>query len=329
MKLNLLSKLIFAALLAFTVNSFVYFSFGNIYSSKILNYTDFEQQFSSGIYQYRILSGYFLLWIYEFLSTFNIDYSILKLKFFDAAAEPKMYLSFFLLNTFFLVLSSAVMVLITETKNFVATSSEKLLMITVAVFAIAFSQFVIVPYDISSYFFLLLFFLFLLRYLEKNAVSNLTILVLMMAVSTLNRESSALSLALAGTLLHSEFGLKKETLIPVAVLAMTFILTYFGMRVMNGSFTTNDGNLLFQNFSQPKNILGLLFWAVFFVLPLMLAKDRNGIKNIIVFHLLSIPYIAMCFYAGILYETRLYIPLFLTALFLSKYDVKKIGAQNS
>ena len=234
-----------------------------------------------------------------------------------------MYLSFFLLNTFFLVLSSAVMVLITETKNFVATSSEKVLMIAVAVFAIAFSQFVIVPYDISSYFFLLLFFLFLLRYLEKNEVSNLIILVLMMAVSTLNRESSALSLALAGTLLHSEFGLKKETLIPVAVLAMTFILTYFGMRVMNGSFTTNDGNLLFQNFSQPKNILGLLFWAVFFVLPLMLAKDRNGIKNIIVFHLLSIPYIAMCFYSGILYEIRLYIPLFLTALLLSRIDVRK------
>ena len=329
LKLNLLSKLIFAALLAFTVNSFVYFSFGNIYSSKILNYTEFQQQFGSGIYQHRILSGYFLIWIYEFLSTLNIDYSIFKLKFFDADAEPKMYLSFFLLNTFFLVLSSAVMVLITETKNCVATSSEKLLMIAVAVFATAFSQFVIVPYDISSYFFLLLFFLFLLRYLEKNAVSNLTILVLMMAVSTLNRESSALSLALAGTLLHSEFGLKKETLIPVAVLAMTFILTYFGMRVMNGSFTTNDGNLLFQNFSQPKNILGLLFWAVFFVLPLMLAKDRNGIKNIIVFHLLSIPYIAMCFYAGILYETRLYIPLFLTVLFLSKFDVKKIAAQNS
>ena len=323
LKLNLLSKLIFAALLAFTVNSFVYFSFGNIYSSKILNYTEFQQQFGSGIYQHRILSGYFLIWIYEFLSTLNIDYSIFKLKFFDADAEPKMYLSFFLLNTFFLVLSSAVMVLITETKNFVATSSEKLLMIAVAVFATAFSQFVIVPYDISSYFFLLLFFLFLLRYLQKNAVLNLAILVLMMAVSTLNRESSALSLALAGTLLHSEFGLKKETLIPVAVLGITFILTYFGMRLMNGSFTTNDGNLLFQNFSQPKNILGLLFWAVFFVLPLMLAKDRNGIKNIIVFHLLSIPYIAMCFYSGILYEIRLYIPLFLTALLLSRIDVRK------
>lgn len=322
MKLNLFSKLIFAALLAFTVNSFVYFSFGNIYSSKILNYTEFRQQFSSGIYQYRVLSGYFLIWIYEFLSNLNIDYGIFKLKFFDGSAEPKMYMSFFLLNTFFLVLTSAVMVLITETKNFVATSSEKLLMIAVAVFATAFSQFVIVPYDISSYFFLLLFFLFLLRYLQNNAVSNLIILVLMMAVSTLNRESSALSLALAGTLLYSKFGLKKETLIPVAVLGITFLMAYFGMRLLNESFTTNDGNLLIQNFSQPKNVLGLLFWLIFFVFSVLLAKDRKTIQNILIFHILSVPYIVMCFYAGIIYEIRLYTPLFLCALFLSRTDVK-------
>ncbi|MCP2037014.1 hypothetical protein [Chryseobacterium sp. HSC-36S06] len=322
MKLNLFSKLIFATLLAFTVNSFVYFSFGNIYSSKILNYSAFQQQFSSGIYQYRILSGYFLLWIYEFLSTFNIDYSILKLKFFDAAAEPKMYLSFFLLNTFFMVLTAAVMVLITETKNFVATYSEKLLLITVAILTVALSQFVIVPYDISSYFFLLLFFLMLIRYLKKNSVQQLIILGIIMLISTVNRESSALSLSLAATLLYAKFGLKKETLFPLAVLGITFILTYFGMRMMSESFTTNDGNLFFKNFSQPKNILGLLFWALFFVFPFLVAKDRASMRNIIIFHLLSIPYIVMCFYAGILYEIRLYIPLFLCAMFLSRTDVK-------
>ncbi|UFK98847.1 hypothetical protein [Kaistella faecalis] len=323
MKLNLLSKLFFTTLLAFTVNSFVYFSFGNIYSSKILNYTDFQQQFSSGIYQYRILSGYFLVWIYEFLSTFNIDYSILKLKFFDAAAEPKMYLSFFLLNTFFLVLTVAVMVLITETKNFVATYSEKLLLITVAILTVALSQFVIVPYDISSYFFLLLFYYVFIVYLNTNSPQKLIVLAIIMLVSTLNRESSALSLSLASTLLFSKFGLRKETLVPVAVLAFAFLTAYLGMRFMNESFSTNDGNLLVQNLSEPKNILGLLFWLVFFVFTLLVAKDRKCIKNIILFHLLSIPYILMCFYSGILYEIRLYIPLFLTSLLLSRTDVRK------
>ncbi|MBV2166124.1 MAG: hypothetical protein KUL76_06290 [Kaistella sp.] len=322
MKLNLFSKLIFAALLAFTVNSFVYFSFGNIYSSKILNYTEFRQQFSSGIYQYRILSGYFLIWIYEFLSNLNIDYGIFKLKFFDGSAEPKMYLSFFLLNTFFLVLTSAVMVLITETKNFVATSSEKILFTAVAVFTIGLSQFVIVPYDISSYFFLMLFFLTLIRYTAKNSVIQLIFLGILMLISTLNRESSALSLSLTATLLYAKFGLKKGTLIPVVLLGITFLMAYFGMRLMNESFTTNDGNLLIQNFSQPKNVLGLLFWLVFFVFSVLLAKDRKAVQNILIFHILSVPYIVMCFYAGIIYEIRLYTPLFLCALFLSRTDVK-------
>ena len=322
MKLNLFSKLIFAALLAFTVNSFVYFSFGNIYSSKILNYTEFRQQFSSGIYQYRVLSGYFLIWIYEVLSNLNIDYGIFKLKFFDGSAEPKMYLSFFLLNTFFLVLTSAVMALITETKNFVATSSEKILFTAVAVLTIGLSQFVIVPYDISSYFFLMLFFLMLIRYIEKNSVIQLIILGIILLISTFNRESSALSLSLAATLLYAKFGLKKGTLIPVALLGITFLMAYFGMRLLNESFTTNDGNLLIQNFSQPKNVLGLLFWLVFFVFSLLLAKDRKAVQNILIFHILSVPYIVMCFYAGIIYEIRLYTPLFLCALFLSRTDVK-------
>ena len=311
-------------LLAFTVNSFVYFSFGNIYSSKILNYADFQHQFSSGVYQYRILSGYFLIGIYEFLSDLNIDYSLFKLKFLDDDAEPKMYLSFFLLNTFFLVLSSAVLVLITKSKNFVATSPEKLLLTAVAILAVALSQFVIVPYDISSYFFLLLFYYVLLGYLQKNSPQTLIILGSIMLVSTLNRESSALSLALAATLLFSKFGLKKETLVPVAVLGITFLAAYLGMRFMNENFSTNDGNLFAQNFSDPKNMLGLLFWLVFFVFPLLLAKDRRSVNNILIFHVLSLPYIFMCFYAGILYEIRLYIPLFLCALFLSRTDVKTI-----
>ncbi|MGZ5262233.1 MAG: hypothetical protein ACXWCF_00420 [Kaistella sp.] len=323
MKINLLSKLIFAMLLAFTVNSFVYFSFGNIYSSKILNYADFQQQFSSGVYQYRILSGYFLIGIYEFLSDLNIDYSLFKLKFFDADAEPKMYLSFFLLNTFFLVLSSAVLVLITETKNFVATSPEKLLLTAVAILAVALSQFVIVPYDISSYFFLLLFYYVLLGYLQKNSPQTLIILGSIMLVSTLNRESSALSLALAATLLFSKFGFKKETLVPVTVLGITFLAAYLGMRFMNENFSTNDGNLFAQNFSDPKNMLGLLFWLVFFVFPLLLAKDRRSVNNILIFHVLSLPYIFMCFYTGILYEIRLYIPLFLASALISFTDSAK------
>ena len=311
-------------LLAFTVSSFVYFGFANIYSSKILNDQSFQEQFHSGIYQYRILSAYFLVWIYNFLSTLNIDYELFKLKFLNSNSEPQMYLSFYILNTFFMMLSAAMIILITESRSFVANYSEKLLITAVAIFSIAVSQFVVVPYDVSSYFLLLVFFYFLLQYLEKESALKLIILSIIILISTLNRESSALSLSLAATLLYFKFGLKKETILPIAVLGLVFIGVYFGLRMVNGNFTTNDGNLLIQNFTQPKNLLGISFWLVFFIFTLMLAKDKKAAQNIFIFHLLSFPYLILCFYTGILYEIRLYIPLFLTSLLLSKTELSRI-----
>lgn len=306
------------------VNSLVYFSFGNIYSSKILNYADFQQQFQSGIYQYRKLSGYFLIGIYDFLSSLNIDYQIFKLKFFNPESDPKMYLSFYILNTFFLMLTAILMVFITEMKNFIATSSEKILLIAVSIFTIGVSQFVLVPYDVSSYFFLLIFFWFLIKYLEQNSTKNLIILVAILAVSTINRESSALSISLAATLLYAKFGIKKESIVPLGILTATFIGVYISMRLLSNSFTTNDGNLFLQNFTDPKNGLGILFWAVFFVFTLILAKDKQSKNLILLFHFFSIPYIAMCFYTGIIYEIRLYVPIFLISLLIGKLQLQKI-----
>ena len=291
MKNNLLIRIFFAILLAFTVNSFVYFGFVNSYSSSILNFGDFQEQFQSGIYRYRILSGHFLIWIYEFLGSLNIDYGIFKLKFLNSASEPQMFISFYVLNTFFLMLSAVVMVMITENKNFEATPSEKLLIISAAIFTVGLSQFVIVPYDVSSYFFLLLFIWLFLKYPEKQNTLQLLLPAVVLIFSTLNRESSALSLSLAATLLYSKWGLKKESIWPVSILAITFIAVYLGMRLINESFTTNDGSLLTENLSQPKNFLGMLFWAVFLVFSLLLANNAANRRNILIFHLISLPYI--------------------------------------
>ena len=323
MKINYISKFLFVSLFAIVVNSFIYFSFGNIYSSSVLNYTDFQNQFHSGIYQYRILSGYFLNFAHDFLSTLSIDYQLFKLKFTNDNAEPQMYLSFYLLNTGFLVLSGFVMTLITETKSFIATESEKISLIIIALFTIAISQFVIVPYDVSSYFFLLVFFFFLIKYLEKSTPLYLLILGVLMVISTLNRESSALSLSLMATVLYKKKKKKKETIVPIAVLGFIFISVYLGMRVMSENFSTNDGNLFTENFSQPKNFLGMLFLLIFFLFTLILAKDKKAVRMILIFHFLSLPYILMCIYTGILYEIRLYVPLFLTALFLGKTEFRE------
>lgn len=318
MKFRKITNMLFLTVLAFLLNTFVYFAFGNIYSSSILNYSAFQEQFSGGIYQYRILSVYALLYIYDLLGTLNLDYSVFKLKFLNPDSEPQMFLAFYMLNTFFLVLTAVMMVLITESKQFAATASEKLLMASLSIFVIALSQFVIVPYDVSSYFFLLLFLWVFLKYLDNKSPGNFILLAVIVAVSTLNRESAALSVSLAATLLCSRFGLNKATIIPVAALAGTFLTVYLGMRLVAETFSTNDGNLLLQNFTQPKNILGLVFWFTFFAFTLLISNGKEQTRNTLVFHSLSAPYIVMCLYTGILYEARLYVPLFLTGLILAK-----------
>ncbi len=309
-------------LLAFTVSSFVYLSFGNIYSNSILNYEAFNHQFHSGVYQYRILSAKLLMGTYDFLGSLGLNYDVFKLKFFNPDSEPQMYLSFYALNTFFTVLSAGMMVLILESKSFKATSSEKILLTCLGIFSIVFTQFALSPYDCSSYFFLLLFIYFFLQYLEKEKPLQLVLLAFIIVISTLNRESSALSLSFAATLLLSQFGLKKKTFTTVLVLGVAFLMTYLGLRFSAESFTTNDGNLIVENFSEPKNYLGMLFWFVFFMLTLLLSNNQNNKKQIYIFHVWAIPYIFMCFYTGILYEVRLYIPLFLSCLILTKYEQK-------
>ena len=321
-------RLLLLLVMAFTIQSFIYFSFANVYSTEILNFQNFENQFQSGVYQYRILSGYFFLWIYDFLSSLHLDYSLFKLKFLKTDSEHKVYLAFYILNTLFLLATTLVLHGILKRKEIIATSSEKMMMGVIAIFTIAVTQFVIVPYDVSSYFFILLFFYFYLKYQEKSSALNLMILCAILIISAFNRETAALSISLAATLLYLKYGISRKSIVPLIPLIVSFLAVYVGLRLMSENFSTNDGNLFLQNFTEPKNLLGMLFWLVFFGFTMLLSRNITARKSIIIFHLFSFPYILMCFYTGILYEVRLYVPLFLTALLLARteYTVhKEIG----
>lgn len=311
---------LFLALLAFLLSTAVYFGFVNAYSSGIFNYKAFNAQFHSGIYQYRILSGHLLNFIYEILGSTGLNFDAFRLKFLQKDSEPQMYLAFYVLNTVFLMLSAIVYGFISKKKIFVATETEKLLIGSVLVFTICITQFVMVPYDCSSYFFLMLFFWIFTEYLEKEKSMYLILSALIIVISTFNRESSALSLALAGTLLFQRHGISGKSMFPIALLAGCFVAVYLGLRFWGGSFTTNDGSLWIQNFSDPKNLLGILFWLCFFIFSMMISKDSMARRNILLFHLLSLPYIAMCFYTGILYEMRLYVPLFVSSVLVARYS---------
>ena len=319
-----ISHIIYFMLLAITVNSFVYFGFANTYSTTILNHHQFIEQFHSGIYQYRILSGYLLMGIYQFLGEFNLDYSIFKFKFIEENSEPRMYLALYLLNTIFLTLCSLFIYGITKSKLFNASKSEKIYLPTVAILIMAVTQFVIVPYDCSSYFFLALFIYLFLKYLKENKTSTLLLLGLTLALSTINRESSALSISFGAVLLYHQFGISKKSIVPTGIFVLVFIAIYLGLRLSRGSFDTNDGLLIYENFTQAKNLLGLIFMGLLLHFTLIICESKIQKKLIWSFLFFAIPYLAMCLLTGILYEVRLYVPIFLSTLVLSKIDLEKI-----
>lgn len=316
-------RLLLLMAMAFLINSFIYFSFANTYSSAIINIQSFEAQFQAGIYQYRILSGYLFRLTYDFITGLHLNYEVFALKFLNKESEVPALLSFYALNTLFLIASAVVLNSILGSKKMLGTSAEKVMAGLMILFTMGLTQFVMVPYDVSSYFFLLLFFLLFLKYLEKSTPALLFLLCLLVVLSALNRETAALSIAVAATLLYSRFGLSRKSLLPILALVGSFLGVYLGLRWMNASFSTNDGNLLLQNFTEPKNLLGLAFWVVFFLFALFVAKGKAQRKLILLFHLCSAPYIFMCFYTGIIYEVRLYVPLFTVSMLLAHLKLQQ------
>lgn len=314
-------RVLFAMLLAFTVSSFIYFSFVNFYSAKIINHEAFLAQFGNGVYQYRVLGTYLLLKIYDFLGQMHINYTKLPLKLMDAHVQPGMYLAFYILNTAFGIAAAGAMAILAEDRAFRLSNTEKVLVVATGVFVICITQFVIVPYDNSGYFLMMVFFIFLLRYLSKPGPGGMFVLTIIIMLSAANRESAALSLSLAATLFIEKWGVGRRTIKALLPLGIGFFVVYMGLRVLHKSFATNDGSLLLENFSKAKNLLGLLFWLVFFLFTILISLDRRSLRRVLLFHLFSLPYIGMCFYSGILYEARLYMPLFLTSLFISRLEI--------
>jgi hypothetical protein len=68
-------------------------------------------------------------------------------------------------------------------------------------------------------------------------------------------------------------------------------------------------------------MMGLIFWVLFVYLPFAMAATEENKWLIGGFFLLSLPYIITSVWTGDLWAVRLYIPLFLGGLFLSKLDV--------
>ena len=269
------------------------------------NKDSFIQFFSAGVYQYRVLGKWLVLGM-------------------DKMTDPSgknIFLSIFYVNTFFLVLTGIVTVLLVNLKEaFILTRSEKYLIMLLVPLLIDLTQYTVVAYDVSAYFFQLLIMYIFLKFYERRYIFAMIIICLLLILSTLNRESSAISVAFMIAILILRDGLKMRAFMSMCVCVWAFLVTYVFLRVVIVNIPDNRISFLAGYLTRYVNVLGMLFWLLIGTLVYSLSNTRQNKNLIILFHALSLPYIITVFYSGILWEMRLYIPLFLGGLFLSKLD---------
>lgn len=323
MKYNLFLSLAMAVLLSMVTSKIVYFGFTPNYAADIFSRKAFNGRFDHDVYKYRVLCKYLLFAVDDWLGRDMPEQGAeARILINTRGGSERFYLAFYYLNTAFLILTSVMVVLLLYLdRSFLFSDGEKTLISFLVPVLIGLSQFTVCCYDVSSYFFQLLALYILLRYTKRHFWLSVAGIALLVTLSTLNRESSALSVSMAALFLAVRFGLTKKVITAIALIALCFILTYIALRLIiidpsnRRIVNIHAGKLLIDT-----NIVGLLFWGLFFYLPFSMAENMENRYLIGAFFLLSLPYIITCLKDGVLWEVRLYIPLLLGSLFLSRLD---------
>jgi len=324
-----LATFLAAGLFAFVISYVVYFGFTTNYTTGNFSPASFRKQYTHDVFRYRVLSSYLLLQLDHRLGGVMGDAPAEKrLLLLDETASRRFYLAFYYLNTIFLVLTALLLALLLETgKVFILRSGEKLLFLFLAVSLMGLTQYVVCPYDISSYFFELLGIYMYFR-LAGRYTAMLVVLSLVTFVATLNRESSVLMVVFVGMLAICREGWTARSVGVAGLLLSIFLVTYFGLRMVINEpdpVISPYHHLFFYNLGHLQNQIGILFWLLLFYLTMAVAVDYRNRYLICLFHLGCLPYIWTCLNSGILWELRLYMPLFLGGFLLAKMEITAFG----
>ncbi len=305
---------IFLVILPLIMSAITHFGYITGYTQGLLSSKSFQSMYNFGIYKYRVLSKVLLLETDKILSSSKLngmDNMLTRIvMFIDPAGKLSFYFSYFIINSFFFILSTIFFYLIL--RKFAYFNSDKKLFGTTLLYIIAVPifQYVLVPYDYTTFFFNnLIIFLFLYNIDRKSA--GITVLMLLSIIlSTLNRETSALSLAFMGAFLYSEskriLPLLKFMFLP----ALAFIIPYIGLRLYYG-FDSGLLNeiFLYQNLASPLNQFGIFTGIVSVYLFYYFANYESTKKAFTYFLVFSLPYILVSLISGVAYEIRLWTPL--------------------
>ncbi len=325
MKFNLYMTAILAIMLSMVVSKIVYFGFTPNYGADIFSHRAFDAKFDHGGYQYRLLSKYLVYGVDGLLGRYMKEAGVEpRIRVNAPMMSERFYYAIYYVNTLFLALTSLMVVLLLNLdKSLRFSYTEKILLVFFVPVLIGLTQFTVHYYDLSSYFLQLLILYVFLKNIDNSYGQTMTTIMGLIVLSTANRESAEVSVALIAMLLLTRYGATRRVVWSIVGMAACWLLTYFGLRLAFGAGgpppkgAASAGN----GFEPDMFMMGLIFWVLFIYLPFAIAATEENKWLIGGFFLLSLPYVINSVWTGDLWAVRLYTPLFLGALFLSKLDL--------
>jgi hypothetical protein len=325
MKFNLFMASVLVIMLSMVVSKIVYFGFTPNYEADIFSHRGFDSRFDHGGYQYRVLSKYLVYGMDGLLGrSMNEGGAERRVEDISYMASDRFYFAIYYVNTLFLALTSLMVVLLLNLeKGLRVSDTEKMLLMFLVPILIGLTQFAVHYYDLSSYFFELLILYVFLKNINSRYGLTMTTIMGLVILSTLNRESAEVSVAMIAVVLLTRFGATRRVVWSVTGMAACWLLTYFVLKVEigpgepQGWFPATAGN----GFEPDMFMMGVIFWILFIYPPFAVAATEENKFLIGGFFVLGLPYIITCLATGDLWAVRLYLPLFLGALFLSRLEV--------
>lgn len=324
-----INEFLFVVILPFLLLFMSYYGFESSYTRLKTSVRPPEFLFSS-VYSYRIIPNYLSIYMTDFMENRISNCSLSFKNFLDKNGTP-FYHGLFLMNTFFFILSSLLFNAILKfkaTEAFFNINFRRIIHL-LAIFFIVITQYAPSNCDTIALFCYLSGIWFTMKYFHNKRNLYFYYLVILIAASTLVRETACLNIAFFASVFFSfeDFKRKNYTFIwKVIPLLFSFMIPYFGLRIFLSREETSfmEGVYIVSNFTSPFNLAGLLFSVVvlYFIYKLCThSESRLVIKKYLFF---SLPYIGMITLVGLFWEVRLFLPLILTAIIVAFHDFKNL-----
>lgn len=320
----------------FLMQYVAYYRFTGNYLPNVFSEKSFTEFYENSVFRYRVLGRELQIWTYHQLKEKNLSRHIGEMEVYskrldamDPNADKVFYFTYFILNTAFTILTALGLLYLFDRKSlYHMNEKQKIFATSFLTLVICITQFVVTPYDVLAYFLEVLSFTVFVSYMRSNKWYTMFAFCALISIATLARESSALILSFAAALYFTLYGFQmwwvKRLILPTAC----FILTYAGLRLMyiGQPIAIAEKFTLFKNvdFSHPAAYAGLLMTIVVFYMMLKATTGQMSKKLMVNYILMTLPYILVLPFIGLLIEFRLWVPLLIGSLMLVNLNLKSL-----